>query len=238
MGSRADVAPYAKVLARRGFVAIAAEYRLLREAAYPAQIDDVNDVIAWVRGNAADLGIDAGKIALEGFSAGGHLALLAAGVSARKAEGGVAAVVSFFSPIDMNAPGPPGMPGRVAMLLGPGASAEQIRAISPVHQVVAGFPPTFLLAGMSDFLLPAGETLGMFAALLQAGVPADLHMYHAHSHEFAALPSMLEPVQDEVALFLKRSVVDPAGYAEENLKLNPFARPGALPPKPIQEQPS
>jgi acetyl esterase/lipase len=232
MGSRADVAPYARLLVRRGFLAIAAEYRLLGEAAYPAQSEDVYDVLEWVRRNAVDLKIDADKIVLQGFSAGGHLALLAAGKSARRADGAVAAVVSFFAPVDMNSPSPPAMPRLVDMLLGPGASAEQIRAVSPIHQVAAGFAPTFLLAGTADFLLPARETLRMFEALLQAGVPADLHLYHAHSHEFAALPSMLEPVQDEVALFLKRSVIDPKGYADENLRLNPFARPGTLPPMP------
>jgi acetyl esterase/lipase len=236
MGSRADVAPYARVLARRGFVAIAAEYRLLGEAPWPAQVDDVNDVVAWVRANATELGIHPGKIALEGFSAGAHLALLAAGTSARKADGEVAAVVSFFAPVDLAAPSPPGMPRLVDMLLGPAATAEQVRTASPIHQVARGFPPTFLLAGLADVLLPPAETLRMFDALLQAGVPADLHMYHAHTHEFAALPSMLEPVQEEVALFLRRSVVDPSGHAEENLKLNPFARPGGLPPMPTQEQ--
>jgi len=46
------------------------------------------------------------------------------------------------------------------------------------------------------------------------------------------LPSMLEPVQAEVALFLQRAVVDPAGAREEYRKLNPFARPGWPGPPP------
>jgi hypothetical protein len=43
---------------------------------------------------------------------------------------------------------------------------------------------------------------------------------------------MLSPVQAEVALFLKRAVVDPAGHRDENLRLNPFARPGWPGPPP------
>ena len=92
-GSRADMVPYASALARLGFTALAAEYRLLGEAAYPAQLDDVRSVIAWAQAHAAELGIDPGKIALEGFSAGGHLALLAA---ATPHEPGANPVASFW----------------------------------------------------------------------------------------------------------------------------------------------
>ena len=82
-----------------GFTALAAEYRLLGEAAYPAQLlDDVRSVIAWAQAHAAELGIDPGKIALEGFSAGGHLALLAAATPHEPGANPVAAVVSFFAP--------------------------------------------------------------------------------------------------------------------------------------------
>src|ERR1700676_301021 len=81
MGSRKAMADYARTLAAQGFLAVAAEYRLLGEAAWPAQLEDVKDVIRWVRVHAGEYGVDPRKIALEGFSAGGHLALLAAGTS-------------------------------------------------------------------------------------------------------------------------------------------------------------
>ena len=229
-GSRADMVPYASALARLGFTALAAEYRLLGEAAYPAQLDDVRSVIAWAQAHAAELGIDPGKIALEGFSAGGHLALLAAATPHEPGANPVAAVVSFFAPAHFDGPSPPGMPPRAAMLLGPDATEAEMRAASPLHQVRAGFPPTFLLGGMADVLVQPAATLALFEALVGVAAPVDLHLFHGHTHEFAALPSMLEPVQAEVALFLKRSVVDPAGYARENLRLNPFARPDWRPP--------
>ncbi len=75
-GSRAIVHPYARLLAAAGFTAIAAEYRLTGEAPWPAPIHDVLDSLAWIGAHAAQLGIDADKIAAGGFSAGGHLALL------------------------------------------------------------------------------------------------------------------------------------------------------------------
>jgi len=231
-GSRTDVIPYAKILAQQGFVAIAAEYRLLGEVAYPAQLADVLSVIAWVRGEAASLQVDPAKIVVQGFSAGGHLALLAAAPANGGPEHTVAAVVAFFAPAVLDLPSPPGLPPLTVMLLGPEASAEQIRSATPLAQVAPGFPPTFLLGGTKDFLVPHPVTLRLFDALVAAEVDVELHLYHGHTHEFAALPSMLEPVQSEVALFLRRSVVDPQGYREENLRLNPFARPGGLPPPP------
>jgi acetyl esterase/lipase len=231
-GSRADMAPYARILSELGFTAIAAEYRLLGEAAYPAQLDDVRDVIAWVGSHAGELGIDANKIALEGFSAGAHLSLLAAGTVAKRPECAIAAVVAFFAPPRLDGPAPPGMPNLAERLLGPSPTPSAVRAASPVHVIGAGFPPTFLLGGMEDFLVPAAATLELFQALVAAKAEVDLHLYHGHLHEFALLPSMLAPVQAEVALFLKRCVVDPVGAREESLKLNPFARPGWPGPPP------
>ena len=231
-GSRDDMAPYGRILSRLGFLAIGAEYRLLGEAAFPAQLDDVRDVIAWVRAHADELDIDASKIALEGFSAGGHLALLAAGTTAQHPRSAVAAVVACFAPPRLDGPAPPGMPSLAEALLGPYPGAAAIRAANPVQHIGAGFPPTFLLGGMADFLVPPAATLELFHALVAADAQVDLHFYHGHLHEFAMLPSMLEPVQAEVCLFLKRAVVDPAGDRDETLKLNPFARPGWPGPPP------
>ena len=80
-GSRESVAPSARALAGHGFVALAVQYRLLGQSPWPAQIQDVNSAIRWARRNAANLGVDTDKIVVEGLSAGGHLALLAAGAA-------------------------------------------------------------------------------------------------------------------------------------------------------------
>ncbi len=229
-GSAQDMVPYAEALARLGFVAIAAEYRLLGEAAWPAQLHDVWDAIAWTRSQAGELAIDPDKIALQGFSAGGHLALLAAGRRAERPECGVAAVISLFAPPRLDGPTPPGLPSLSVALLGPAATPGEVLSATPIQHVGEGFPPTFLLGGMSDFLVPPAATLELHHALAAARVDVDLHLYHGHTHEFAALPSMLEPVHAEIATFLRRSVADRAAHIAENLELNPFARPDWGPP--------
>jgi len=233
-GGRADVHPYAKELAKAGFVAIAAEYRLLGEAPWPAQILDVKDVIRWARTHAADLGVDPDKIVAEGFSAGGHLSLLAAGTADRDCFGDkegvegvssrLAGVVSFFAPVDLSLRAMPRRPPPTVALLGKDGDEAVAMAASPINYVTPAFPPTFLLNGLADPFMPFQQTLQMFEALTTVNAKVDLHLYHDHTHEFARLPSMLSAVQAEVALFLHRAVVDPQKYQTENLEMNAFAR--------------
>ncbi len=233
MGHRSDTHRYARILRDRGFLAIAAEYRLTGEAPWPTQILDVKDVIRWVRANADWLRVDPNKVALQGFSAGGHLALLAAATAERSCFGvatpqesdAVAAVVSLFGLPLLTKDAFPVRPPPLANLFGPEGNEELAREASPLLHVSPTFPSAFLLNGMSDPLTPYASTLRLFDVLVANGRAVDLHFYHGHTHEFAALPSMLEPVQNEIALFLDRSVVKPNYYAEENLRLNMFARP-------------
>ena len=72
-------------------------------------------------------------------------------------------------------------------------------------------------------MVPCTTSQKMFNALHENGVAVELHLYPNHTHEFVRLPSMLYTVQSEVALFLKRVVVDPEKYATENMELNMFA---------------
>ena len=78
-GDRAAVHPRCQALADRGFTAIAAGYRLLDAAAWPAQLDDARAAVRWVHAHAGELGVDAGRIVAQGHSAGAQLALLVAG---------------------------------------------------------------------------------------------------------------------------------------------------------------
>lgn len=231
-GHRSEVHSYAAELARLGFVALAVEYRLLGEAPWPAQILDVKDVIRWVRANAASLEIDPDKIVAEGFSAGGHLALLAAGTAGKcvfeseeagDANSALNGIVSLFAPIDLTVKAFPHRPPPLAAVFGASGNEDKAEAATPVRYVGTAFPPTFLLNGLDDKFMPFQHTVQMFNALVAAGVKADLHLYHGHTHEFARLPSMLRPVHAEIALFLNRAVIDPAAYEKENLEQNPFA---------------
>jgi acetyl esterase/lipase len=220
-------------LARHGFVALAPQYRLLGQAPWPAQIEDVKTSILWTKAHASSLKIDPEKVVLEGFSAGAHLALLAGGTSGSmqfKGNGppgisdSVAAVVAFFPAVQFTLDGPEPGTSRAVKLLGESASEEAARQASPLHHVSGRFPPTFLLHGTADDRVSCLTSQRMFDALHEKGVMAELHLYPGHTHEFVRLPSMVGPTQAEVALFLKRAVVDPEEYVRENNELNMFAK--------------
>lgn len=97
-------------LVRSGFVVASAEYRLSGEASFPAQIHDVKAAIRWLRARPEMLGINPQRVALAGFSAGAHLAVLAAttvGVPELEGESGspgystsVQATIAMAAPTD------------------------------------------------------------------------------------------------------------------------------------------
>src|SRR5918994_6372462 len=71
----------AKALGARGYTNISSNYRLQTQGSWPAQLHDVKAAIRWTRANAARLGVEADRIAVAGYSAGGMLALMAAGTN-------------------------------------------------------------------------------------------------------------------------------------------------------------
>src|SRR4051794_33275278 len=74
----------AKALGARGYTSVSANYRLQTEGSWPSQIHDVKAAIRWTRANAARIGVDANRIVIAGYSAGGMLSLLAAGTNGKK----------------------------------------------------------------------------------------------------------------------------------------------------------
>src|SRR4029434_3474517 len=83
--------------AQHGYVCVTGEYRVMDEAPWPAQIQDVKATIRWMRAKSEHLGIETAVSGVGGKSAGGHLALLAAGtrgVDAFEGDGGNSTVSS------------------------------------------------------------------------------------------------------------------------------------------------
>jgi len=70
--------PLFRQLAAQGHVVVDVAYRLFPETDVVGMVGDTKRAIAWVRGHAAELGIDPDRIVLAGGSAGAHLSLLAA----------------------------------------------------------------------------------------------------------------------------------------------------------------
>ena len=180
-GDRSRMERVARKAAERGYVAVNIEYRLAPDDRYPAQVVDVLDAVCWVRENAEDLGVDPGRIALWGYSAGGHLSLLAAarpdlasdqgGCAGAAAE--VQACVSGAGPTDLR---PLGRARAVRAFLG--GSPEEIPQVyaeaSPLLAAGAHSPPTFLYHGRGDWIVSVDQSRRMRDALDSAGVTVEL----------------------------------------------------------------
>lgn len=221
-GDKSQLRGYGILLGRAGYVCIAPEYRLVGEAPWPAQIQDVKAAIRWARASAGELGIDPDRIAIEGNSAGAHLALVAGGtpnLPEFEGEGGnagvstaVAAVAAIYPPTIFVDPTTERSKGALPLLalIDDGGDAEAARLASPVHHITPGFPPTLLVHGTSDTTVPVSASVRMYEELVAAGVPADLHLYAEQPHAFDAQPSFGRQVAAEMLLFLDRYVPAPA----------------------------
>jgi len=103
----------AAFLARSGFVAVSVNYRLLQENEnlWPAQLDDVQRAVRWLRSNAEKYSVDASHIGAFGHSAGAQLAALLGMEDTRdnsdaalaKYSSRVQAVVDVSGPVDFPA---------------------------------------------------------------------------------------------------------------------------------------
>ena len=220
-GHRSAMEVFGTRLAAAGMVAVASEYRLSGESPWPAQIYDVKTAIRWMRATAGDLGIDDTRLAVLGRSAGGHLALLAAGTPGRaefEGDGGqpgvdtsVAAAVALFSPTVLSVREQTERGAVPAQLLFGDRTNERLAAdASPLTYVNASYPPTFLLHGAADEIVPASASIVMHQALSDAGVPVELHLYASQPHGFAGRPPFIDQCTAEIVSFLTRSLPSPS----------------------------
>ena len=191
-GSKETLSERILPFAANGYLAIASQYRLLGQAPWPAMLEDVKAAIRWTRGNAARLNIDPARIIIVGYSAGGHLALTAAGTpnnADMEGSGGnsgagtqVEAAVAFYPVVDG---GPP-------------------PSVSPATYIAASYAPTVIFHGVADTTVPIESSQRLFQRLRDGKVPAELHTFEGAEHVFdrdAALASACGSLAD---LFVTR----------------------------------
>lgn len=174
-----DIKPLMDPLTRGGFVWFSIDYRLAPTNRWPACFEDVQAAIRWVKAHAAEFKGDSNRIALVGYSAGGHLACHA-GVLADDSTR-VQAVVGCAAPTDHIADSERrgGLSKSMQNLLArpPELDAEtrrMLRDISPINYIKPGLPPFLLLGGTEDKSVPYSQSTNFQARLAAAGVPVEL----------------------------------------------------------------
>jgi len=163
-GDKADWWPanLADRLAQEGFLALSINYRLAPRHRWPAAVNDVRAAIDSFRARSGELRCDESRVFVIGMSAGALFAEMAA---AREPHS-IAGVISISGVHDLTCVRRP----WVDVLLG---DADR-RAASPVRAVRAEFPPTLLIHGEQDCLVPVEQSLAMRHALTSQGHEARL----------------------------------------------------------------
>lgn len=206
-----------RALAARGYAVAAIDYRHAPKHQYPTQLVDVRHSIRLLRDSALSWGLDAGRMALLGRSAGGHLAELAA-----FAPGGtpVQAVISIYSPYDLvegyrDLPSPDPIDVRAVLRDFLGGTPEQqmarYREASPSSHVRAGLPPTLLIFGGKDHIIRPAFNRRAASELRTVNVPVVSVEIPWAEHGFDMAPAGLgsQLAFNVIAAFLDRELRNP-----------------------------
>jgi acetyl esterase/lipase len=182
--------PFALWLNEQGLTVFVLRYRLGSAGyRYPAQLQDAVAAMRQVRSQAAKWKIDAKRIGVMGFSAGGHLVSTlinrpqdgeVAGPSAAPEVSARPDIAILCYPVISMMTKPHAASRK--NLIGERPSEELIRKTSSEFQVHPGLPPCFLWHTCEDKMVPV-EHAQLYAAALQAsGVPHEVHLYQRGDH--------------------------------------------------------
>jgi len=183
---------YAEAFVQNGYAVAAINYRLSREAKFPAANQDVKSAVRWLRANADKYHLNGDKIGAIGGSAGGYFAsFLGTTGDIRDFDAGnnlnyssaVQAVVDQFGPVNFFTIGR----NRAEICssedvensyLGclathPDCVKAMIKA-SPTHYVSKNDSPFFIIHGKKDDLIPIKQSDDFYSLLKNAGVPVEI----------------------------------------------------------------
>jgi acetyl esterase/lipase len=163
-----------------GVTGIILKYRVPRQpdevptsdpARRPTQ--DAQRAVSLIRSKASELGIDPHRIGMVGFSAGGHLAI----ATATKFEKRTYAPIDEIDKVSCRP--------DFAILAYPGyLKVKDKNELPPWLSIPAGTPPVFIAHGGADIISPPEQSVVLYLALRQAGIPAELHIYAETPHDF------------------------------------------------------
>ncbi len=198
-------------LIRRGYVVASINYRLAPRYVFPAQIEDVEYAVDFLRTNAATYRIDPAHVGVMGESAGGHLAALLGLSDERQWLDGtrdevtqsprVQAVVDMFGPSDLKLT----FEQHWSMLIEhvfntSDPESETIKRASPVTYVSKQAPPFLILHGDRDNQVSLNQSQELYGKLKAESDPATLVVVKNADHEFVPEGGPIIPSQKQIDL--------------------------------------
>ena len=203
MGNRKAIERIAAEQLAQGFALVSISYSLSDVAHWPVQSHEAKAAIRYLRANADKLGLNPNMLIAAGMSAGAHMACML-GVSADHEQlngqlgkhleqsNQVQGVLALYPPTDFLSV-PEGFDGLldyyaedspVTALLGEpiGSAPQKSDLASPLKLVHGNCPPTFLLHGDADPIVPVEQSVMMHEALLAAGNDSQLMCLAGYTH--------------------------------------------------------
>jgi acetyl esterase/lipase len=193
---RQDLGATVSQFARLGYAVAVADYAYSTgrpgSSVWPANIDDVRRAVEWLRSRAGRFGLDPGRVAVWGESAGGHLAALL-GTDPGSPAARVQAVIDFYGPADLTRLYGESATDRPYLETFLGGTPSQVPSLyqdaSPVTHVAPGNPPFFIEQGTADTAVPPDQSVELAGALSAAGVPVHLDLWPGQTHGFRLTPA-------------------------------------------------
>jgi acetyl esterase/lipase len=214
-GDKAEYATFGKEMASRGYVAASVNYRFAPKHHYPANIDDVQRAVRWLRQHAKENSMDPERVGATGSSAGGHLASMLGvldtrdpAVPASEGSSRVQCVADFY--------------GRMDLTLEPtntnfhdyrqdyiGKTKDQALSLyqeaSPVSHVDKSTVPFLIVQGAVDPQVQPAQSERMFRELQKVGIESSLIMLGGQGHGFNGAAA--QNAWDFAKAFLDRHLV-------------------------------
>lgn len=203
---------YCQRFAEKGYVAASIGYRLSKEAPFPAAVQDAKCAVRWLRANAELYSVDPDKIAVLGGSAGGHLSMMVGYVSddsELEGEGGhadtssvVQAVVNFYGPTDLTVPFAHDKDVVINFLSKKkyADAPELYTRASPLSYLTKDDPPTLILHGTTDDIVPIDQADKLAGKLAELDIPYVYDRLEGWPHSM----DIAQPVNDRCMWFIDR----------------------------------
>jgi acetyl esterase/lipase len=202
------VTDYGAEIVKNNMALVSVNYRFAPASTYPAQSNDIECAITYLKAHASELHIDMTRIGLFGDSAGGQLAAMAAFNSPNKQL--VKAVVEFYGTSDMWAQitRKPRPDKEAIHYVGSATNETLAKAASPLYANHAGAPPFLLFHGLNDKTIHYDTAVKYAEKLKQDGVDATLVGVQSANHHFSSKSSPNQnAIEDQVVVFLKKHLL-------------------------------
>jgi len=218
-GNRSDYKYYTVRYAKRGYVVATISYRFSQEAPFPAAVQDAKCAVRWMRANAEKYHINPDKIAVIGGSAGGYLSMMvgySSDVPELEGNGGhegvssrVQAVVDLYGPTDIECPEARDV-GVVRKFIGKtyDEAPEAYKLATPITHLTKDDPPTLIIHGTVDEIVPIAQSDLLASKLKALGIPYEYDKFEGWPHTMDVAVGVNKRCQWDMNRFFDRYLRD------------------------------